>query len=66
MAVNAVDEPFTLSAGELNGMFVDVLGGAGRAAGEMVTLGGSLELAPYEVRYLLRKQPTASMAAGRG
>ena len=66
VAVNAVDEPFTLSAGELNGMFVDVLGGAGRAAGEMVTLGGSLELAPYEVRYLLRKQPTASMAAGRG
>lgn len=53
--MNAVGEPFTLSAGELNGVFVDVLGGAGRAAGETVTLGGSLELAPYEVRFLLRK-----------
>ena len=55
VAVNATGEPFTLGAGELNGEFVDVLGGGGRAAGEATTLSGSLELAPHEVRYLLRR-----------
>ena len=55
VAVNAVGEPFTLGAGELSGEFVDVLGGEGREAGAVVGLSGSLELAPYEVRYLLRR-----------
>ena len=55
VAVNAVGEPFALQAGELSGEFVDVLGGEGRRAGEPVTLSGSLELAPYDVRYLLRR-----------
>ena len=50
VAVNAVDEPYTFGAGELNGSFVDLL-----ADGvPTVELAGSLELAPYEVRYLLR------------
>ena len=50
VAVNAVDEPYTFGAGELNGSFVDLL------ADDVPTveLAGSLELAPYEVRYLLR------------
>ena len=50
VAVNAVDEPYTFGAGELNASFVDLL-----ADGvPTVELAGSLELAPYEVRYLLR------------
>ena len=50
VAVNAVNEPYTFGAGELNGSFVDLL-----ADGvPTVELTGSLELAPYEVRYLLR------------
>ena len=50
VAVNAVGEPYTFGAGELNGSFVDLL-----ADGvPTVELAGSLELAPYEVRYLLR------------
>lgn len=57
MAVNAVAEPFTLQANELNGTFVDVLHdethSTAAAAGALV-LSGSLPLAPYEVRYLLR------------
>lgn len=50
VAVNAVNEPYTFGAGELNGSFVDLL------ADDVPTveLLGSLELAPYEVRYLLR------------
>ena len=50
VAVNAVDEPFCLRAGELAGPFADLLDvGAGP-----VELDGALELAPYEVRYLRR------------
>ena len=50
LAVNAVGEPYTFGGGELNGSFVDLL-----ADGvPTVELTGSLELAPYEVRYLLR------------
>ena len=50
VAVNAVNEPYTFGAGELNGSFIDLL-----ADGvPTVELAGSLELAPYEVRYLLR------------
>ena len=48
VAVNAVDEPFTLQAGELNGTFADLLD----EDAEPVELAGSLELAPFEVRYL--------------
>ena len=50
VAVNAVDEPYTFGAGELNGSFVDLLADDAPT----VELPGSLELAPYEVRYLLR------------
>ena len=50
VAVNAVDEPYTFGAGELNGSFVDLLADGAPT----VELTGSLELAPYEVRYLLR------------
>ena len=49
VAVNAVAEPFTVAAGELNGSFTDLL------TGEDVELAGALELAPYVVHYLLRK-----------
>ena len=50
VAVNAVGEPYTLAPARLNGSFVDLL-----ADGvPTVELAGSLELAPYEVRYLLR------------
>lgn len=52
VAVNAVDEAFTLQAAELAGTFTDLL--AGEAA-EPVELSGALELAPYEVRYLLAR-----------
>ena len=48
--MNAVDETYAFGAGELNGSFVDLL--ADNAP--TVELAGSLELAPYEVRYLLR------------
>ncbi len=48
VAVNAVDEPFTLQADELRGTFADLLD----ADGAPVELDGSLELAPFEVRYL--------------
>ena len=50
VAVNAVGEPYTFGAGELNGSFVDLLADDALA----VELTGTLELAPYEVRYLLR------------
>lgn len=50
VAVNAVGEPYTFGAGELNGSFVDLLADSVPT----VELAGSLELAPYEVRYLLR------------
>ena len=50
VAVNAVNEPHTFGAGELNGSFVDLLADDAPT----VELPGSLELAPYEVRYLLR------------
>ena len=50
VAVNAVDETYTFAAGELNGSFVDLLADGVPA----VELTGALELAPYEVRYLLR------------
>lgn len=50
VAVNAVDEPFTFYADELSGSFTDLL--ADDAS--QVDLSGSLDLAPYEVRYLLR------------
>lgn len=49
MAVNAVDEPYTFGAGELEGAFVDLLAEGTPTVG----LSGSLDLAPYEVRYLL-------------
>lgn len=48
VAVNAVDEPFTLQADELRGPFADLLD-HGAAP---VELDGSLELAPFEVRWL--------------
>ena len=54
VAVNAVGEPFELGAGELNGEFVELLAGEGHAAGERVELSGTLSLAPYDVRFLLR------------
>lgn len=50
VAVNAVNEPYTFGAGELNGSFVDLLADDAPT----VELTGTLELAPYEVRYLLR------------
>lgn len=50
VAVNAVNEPYTFGAGELNGSFVDLLADGAPT----VELTGTLELAPYEVRYLLR------------
>ena len=50
VAVNAVDEPYTFGASELNGSFVDLLADGAPT----VELTGTLELAPYEVRYLLR------------
>ena len=50
VAVNAVNEPYTFGAGELNGSFVDLLADDAPT----VELTGALELAPYEVRYLLR------------
>ena len=49
VAVNASAAPATVPAGELSGIFIDLLDG-----GTSVDLAGSLELAPYEVRYLLR------------
>ena len=48
VAVNAVDEPFTLQADELRGSFADLLD---RGAAP-VELDGSLGLAPFEVRWL--------------
>ncbi|HJG32070.1 MAG TPA: maltodextrin glucosidase [Collinsella ihuae] len=48
VAVNAVDEPFTLQADELRGSFADLLD---RGAAP-VELDGSLDLAPFEVRWL--------------
>ncbi|MCF6413691.1 maltodextrin glucosidase [Collinsella tanakaei] len=48
VAVNAVDEPFTLQADELRGSFADLLD-CGAAP---VELDGSLGLAPFEVRWL--------------
>ncbi len=50
VAVNAVAEPFTFHEGELTGSFVDLLADTD----ETVELEGALDLAPYEVRYLLR------------
>lgn len=54
VAVNAVGDSLTFNAVELNGTFVELLGSGDVQAGESVELGGSLEIAPYEVRYLLR------------
>ena len=48
VAVNAVAEPCTLNAGELSGALTDLLGQ------KTVELSGSLELAPYDVRYFFR------------
>lgn len=48
VAVNAVGESYTFCAGELTGSFYDLL------RGEQIQLEGSLEIAPYEVRYLLQ------------
>lgn len=48
VGVNAVDESYTFWADELHGNFIDAL------SGEPVELDGSLEIAPYEVRYLLK------------
>lgn len=50
VAVNAVDEPFCLQAGELSGAFADMLD----ADAEPLELAGILELEPFEVRYLRR------------
>ena len=50
IAVNAVDEAYTFGAGELAGVFVDLLA----EGAPTVELEGSLDLAPYEVRYLLK------------
>ena len=50
VSVNAVDETYSFTAGELNGSFVDLLADDAPT----VELAGTLELAPYEVRYLLR------------
>ncbi len=63
VAVNAIDEPFDFTAGELTGTFVDLLAGdvacEGRAAEgagvSVIELGGSLHMEPYEVRYLLAR-----------
>ena len=49
VAVNASGAPATIDVGELWGAFTDLLDD-----GASVELVGSLELAPYEVRYLLR------------
>lgn len=48
VAVNAVDEPFVYNAGELTGVFCNLL------TGETIQLEGSLETNPYEVHFLLR------------
>ena len=45
-----MNEPYTFGAGELSGSFVDLLADGVPTVG----LTGTLELAPYEVRYLLR------------
>lgn len=50
VAVNAVNEPFVFQAGELTGAFIDLLASGAPA----IDLSGSLEIAPYDVRYLLR------------
>ena len=50
VAVNAVNETFAFGTGELNGSFVDLLADGAPT----VELTGTLELAPYEVHYLLR------------
>ena len=50
VAVNAVGEAFAFNAGELDGSFIDLLAPDAPA----VELHGALELAAYEVRYLLR------------
>ena len=47
VAVNAAATQATVAAGELNGTFIDLLDN-----GAAVELTGSLDLAPYEVRYL--------------
>lgn len=48
VAVNAVGEEYSFWASELSGEFIDVL------SGEVLNLEGSLTIAPYEVRYLLK------------
>lgn len=53
VAVNASGQPASVQAGELNGSFRDLL--VGDAEAEVVELAGSLELAPYETRYLLAR-----------
>ena len=49
VAVNAAGTPAVVSAGEFSGAFIDLLDDSAS-----VELSGSLELAPHEVRYLLR------------
>ena len=49
VAVNAASSPVTVRVGELSGAFIDLLDD-----GASVDFDGSLELAPYDVRYLLR------------
>lgn len=48
VAINAVSEPYTFWSDDLHGGFIDVL------TGESIELDGSLEISPYEVRYLLK------------
>lgn len=50
VAVNALGDPFDLHADELRGAFADLLAPDAAA----VELDGTLSLAPYDVRYLLR------------
>ena len=46
VAINAADYPYTAHHGDLNGNMTDLL------TGKELSLGGSLEIAPYSVMYL--------------
>ena len=50
IAINAVAESYTFSSDELNGSFTDLL----KDDDMSMELAGSLELEPYDVRYLLK------------
>lgn len=50
IAINAVAESYTFSSDELNGSFTDLL----KDDDTSMELAGSLELEPYDVRYLLK------------